>query len=278
MSPETKQGVAYDPAALDRVERRFWRDIWGSPSAPVAAERGVELRRFGAIQATTVRDLGQVSMMNLVLGAAEAEERDLADALAWTEEQGVSPYVPVTPGLAGTARSEAWLRDRGFEPGYSWMKFVRDPHPPRFPAPEGVEVVEVLSPDQEPFGAIAGAGFGLPVWGAEFFANLPGVEGWRCYVAKVGGEPQGCGAMLIEDGIAEFGIGATLEPARGRGCQTALLRRRICDAAEGGCHTLFVETGERVPDRPAASYRNILKAGFEDAYLRPNWQRPRPAA
>jgi hypothetical protein len=36
-----------------------------------------------------------------------------------------------------------------------------------------------------------------------------------------------------------------------------------------------VETGERVPDRPSASYRNILKAGFEEAYLRPNWQRPR---
>jgi len=81
---------------------------------------------------------------------------------------------------------------------------------------------------------------------------------------------------VIEDGIAELGIGATLEAARGRGCQTALLHRRIGDAAEAGCHTLLVETGERVPDRPSASYRNILKAGFDEAYLRPNWQRKRP--
>ena len=79
--------------------------------------------------------------------------------------------------------------------------------------------------------------------------------------------------MQIDAGIAELGIGATLEPARGRGCQLALLRRRILDAAEAGCHTLFVETGERVPDRPSASYRNILRAGFEEAYLRPNWTR-----
>jgi GNAT superfamily N-acetyltransferase len=79
--------------------------------------------------------------------------------------------------------------------------------------------------------------------------------------------------MLVEEGIAEFGIAATLEEARGHGCQTALLHRRICDAAEAGCHTLFVETGERVPGRPSASYRNILRAGFEEAYLRPNWQR-----
>ena len=82
--------------------------------------------------------------------------------------------------------------------------------------------------------------------------------------------------MLIQGDLAEFGIAATLEPARGRGCQRALLHRRILDAADAGCHTLFVETGERVPDRPSASYRNILRAGFEEAYLRPNWTRAAP--
>jgi hypothetical protein len=80
--------------------------------------------------------------------------------------------------------------------------------------------------------------------------------------------------MLADDGVAEFGLAATLEPARARGCQLGLLRRRIADAATAGCHTLFVETGERVSDRPAGSYRNILRAGFEEAYLRPNWRRP----
>ena len=121
---------------------------------------------------------------------------------------------------------------------------------------------------------IAATGFGLPAWGAAFFADLPGREGWRCYVARVDGEAQACAAMLIQGDLAEFGIAATLEPARGRGCQRALLRRRIRDAAEAGCRTLFVETGERVPDRPSASYKNILRAGFEEAYLRPNWSRP----
>ena len=77
--------------------------------------------------------------------------------------------------------------------------------------------------------------------------------------------------MLIDGDVAEFGIAATLEPARGRGAQLALLHRRIADAGAAGCETLFVETGERVPNRPSASYRNILRAGFEEAYLRPNW-------
>jgi len=272
----TQNGVAYDPAALDRAERRFWGDIWDSVPAEAAREHRIELRNFGPIQASIVGGLAAVGMLNLLLGAAkDPGGQDLEAAAAWAEAQGVAPYVPLTPGLPGSAPAEAWLQQNGFEPAYAWMKFVRDPHPPRFPSPEGVEVVELSAPEQEPFGTIAAIGFGLPAWGAEFFARLPGRDGWRCYAAKVDGEAQGCAAMLIEDGIAEFGVAATLEGARGRGCQTALLHRRIEDAAAAGCRTLLVETGERVPDRPSASYRNILKAGFEEAYLRPNWQRRR---
>lgn len=90
-------------------------------------------------------------------------------------------------------------------------------------------------------------------------------------MARIDGRSQACAAMLVDGDVAEFGIAATLEPARGRGAQLALLHRRILDAAAAGCETLFVETGERVPNRPSASYRNILRAGFEEAYLRPNW-------
>jgi GNAT superfamily N-acetyltransferase len=271
----TRNGVAYDSAALDRAERRFWREVWESVPEAVAREHGLALRRFGAIQASITADLPERAMLNLLLGAAEtAPTDDLEAAVRWAEEKGAAPCVPLTPGLPGSNAAETWLRENAFEPAYAWMKFVRGPHPPRFPLPGGVEVVELTAPDQEPFGTIAATGFDLPAWGAAFFAHLPGRDRWRCYVAKIDGQAQGCAAMLIEEGVAEFGVAATLEGARGRGCQTALLHRRICDAAEAGCRTLFVETGERVPDRPSASYRNILKAGFEEAYLRPNRRRP----
>ena len=216
-------------------------------------------------------------MMNLVLGATEPdaiEEGHLAAASEWAASRGVESYVPVGPGQPQTEPAERWLAGNGFSPGYAWMKFVRDSHPPRFAVPADIEVVEVTAAEQEPFGMIAATGFGLPVWGAAFFANLPGRDGFRCYVARVDGEPQACAAMLVQGDLAEFGIGATLEPARGRGAQRALLHRRIVDAAAAGCRTLFVETGERVPDRPSASYKNVLRAGFEEAYRRPNWTRP----
>ena len=275
----TDGGVEYQPERLDATERRFWRDIWDSVPAAVAAEHGIEIGRFGPVQATIVGALPEAGMLNLVLGATEptaAAEGHLEAALEWVRDRGVSPYVPVTPGLPGGGAAEDLLERSGFSRGYPWMKFVRDAHPPRFRAPGDVEVIELDGADSEPFGMIAATGFGLPAWAAAFFAQLPGREGWRCYGARVDGELGACGAMLIDDGIAEFGIGATLEPARRRGCQLALLRRRIEDAAAAGCHTLFVETGERVEGRPAGSYRNVLRAGFEEAYRRPNWVRGGP--
>jgi hypothetical protein len=117
MAPETNRGVPYDPAALDRVERRFWRDIWQSMPHEVASEHGVELRDFGALQVTLTRDLPQVPILNLVLGAPEASEGDLDYALAWAGEHGVSPCVPLTPALLGSADAESRLREKGFEPG-----------------------------------------------------------------------------------------------------------------------------------------------------------------
>jgi hypothetical protein len=270
----TNSGVAYDPLAIDATERRFWRDLWDSVPDAIATERGVERARFGPVQATVLRGLADAQMVNLVLGGSDpgaAAGGHLAAALAWSRERGVSPYVQLIPGLPGTGDAEDVLRAAGLAPGYGWMKFVRDAHPPRFRVAEDVEVVELTEPGQEPFAAIVANGFGVPAWGAELFAQLPGRPGWRCYVAKVGGAAQAAGAMFVDGEIAEFGLAATLEPARRRGCQLSLLHRRIVDAAAAGAGLLFVETGERAPDRPSNSYRNILRAGFEEAYLSPNW-------
>jgi GNAT superfamily N-acetyltransferase len=277
---KTRGGVEFDHRELDRVEKRFWRDIWESVPAEAASEHDVETRDFGPVQVSLATALARVGMMNLVLGATEPGaveeghlEGHLAAATEWARSHGVDSYVPVTPGLPQTEPAERWLADNGFSAANAWMKFVRDAHPPRFAVPADVEVVEVTDGEQEPFGMIAATGFGLPAWAAAFFADLPKRPDWRCYVARVDGTTQACAAMLVQGDLAEFGIAATLEPARGRGCQRALLHRRILDAAAAGCRTLFVETGERVPDRPSASYKNILRAGFEEAYLRPNWTR-----
>jgi GNAT superfamily N-acetyltransferase len=263
--------TAHDPLALDATERRFWGDLWRGAPPAVAAEHGIELRSFGPVQATLVRALASVRAMNLVLGAGEADPAQLAAALDWVQVQGIDAYVPVTPGLPGSAGAEELLRARGYELGYGWMKFVRGVEPPAQADPAGVEVVELGDGDGAVLGRIVSAGFGLPPWMGALFEGVCGADGWRCYAALLDGEPVAAATLRVDGAIAECGAAATLEAARGHGCQMALLHRRIRDAAAVGCSTLFVETGERTEDRPSASYRNILRAGFREAYVRPNW-------
>ena len=56
--------------------------------------------------------------------------------------------------------------------------------------------------------------------------------------------------------------------------RAALFAARIRHARELGLTQLVTETGERVPGRPSNSYRNIVRAGFRPAYVRPNFVSP----
>jgi hypothetical protein len=47
--------------------------------------------------------------------------------------------------------------------------------------------------------------------------------------------------------------------------------------AARGARTAVTETGERLPDKPSNSYRNILRAGFHERYLRHNYLSPAAA-
>jgi GNAT superfamily N-acetyltransferase len=267
----------HDPLALDRVERRFWADISAGAPQELASERGIHLRDFGVVQVTLITGLPKAQLPNLLLGAGEdgsLKEDGLPAAVEWAAAQEVAFNVPVTPAAPEAEAAEAWLLENGFEHGYAWMKFVRDASPPHLPEPSGMEIREPAPGEASSFGEIAARGFGLPEWTAVMWEGLVGRPGWRCYVASIDGADVACAATLIDGPIAEFGIAATLPEARGRGCQQGLLRRRILDAGAAGCSTLFVETGERVADRPSGSYRNILRVGFAEAYLRPNWVRP----
>jgi GNAT superfamily N-acetyltransferase len=283
MAPqETAGGTKFDPQRLDATERLFWRSIWESVPAAAVVEHGIGLQRFGPVQASLIASLPRTQLLNLVLGAdrpGAAADGHLAGALEWVAEQGVASYVPVTSSTGSASEAIAWLEGNGYQAGHGWMKFVRDTTPPQAPASPGVEIRELGEGEGALIGAIGATGFRLPTWGSVLFGQLPDLDRWRCYVAEVDGTPRACAAMLIDDDIAQFGIAATAESARGRGCQQALLARRIADAAAAGCRLLFVETGERAADRPSTSYRNILRAGFEEAYVRPNWQlREEPSA
>jgi hypothetical protein len=275
MPHTTNGGTEFDPATLERTEARFWREIWDAVPAAVGVAKGVRRKDFGPVQATVTAAAPEQRFLNLILGAAGADaaaEGFVEEAVDWVREQGSRGFALLDPNLPGAGAAERALTRAGYEREHDWMRFVRDTHAPRFKVAADVEVVEIDGSDVDaPFGSIAALGFGLPPWVASFFAPLPALPDWRCYLARLDGEPQACAAMLVDGEVAELGVAATLEGGRRRGCQLALLRRRIEDAAAAGARTLFIETGERVPGRPSTSYANILRAGFEEAYLCQGW-------
>jgi len=271
----------YDAGVLERVAQRFRRDIWESVVPEAVTESGVEVACFGPVQATAFGDPPQTHSLNQIQGAAEPgtiEEGHLADAVEWMRAREVDYRVPVAEARPGAGEAEAWLGARGYERGAAWVKLVRDASPPDLRENPDVRIYELGEDegDGEDMSSIIAEALELPVTAASLFFSLPQRDGWRCYTAALD-QDEGVvatGSMLICDGVAQLGPETTLSCSRGRGCNTALLRRRLLDAAEAGCHTVFVELGECDSHELETTCRNLVRAGFEGAYRSNNWQRP----
>ncbi len=93
---------------------------------------------------------------------------------------------------------------------------------------------------------------------SEPMAYVPAVT---CYLARLGDEVIGGGAMAIRSGLAYLSTTSIRPAYRGRGAQTALLQTRLLHAAEAGCDLMMVETGPGSP-----SQRNLERMGFRVVY------------
>jgi hypothetical protein len=273
--------MEYDSAVLERVTQQVRRDMWTSVVPAAVTESGVEVERFGPVQATAFGDLPEFVILNQIQGAAEPgaiESGYLAAAIEWMRSREVHFRVPVASCRPGADSADSWLGERGYEQGDGWTKLVRGTAGPYPAADPRITIYELGQEeiDGEALSAIAAEGMDLPMHAGTLFFSLPQRENWRCYTAALApDEPVvATAAMMIQDGVAQLGLGNTLGHARGCGCHTALLRRRLIDAAAAGCHTVVVETWGSTPEHPSPGARNLVRAGFEIAYAGRTWQRP----
>jgi hypothetical protein len=156
------------------------------------------------------------------------------------------------------------------EHSLAWAKFCR----PTTSAPmvNTALAIREVGPDESTlFATTAVAGFGMPPPLASWLSQIVGRPHWHSYVSFAGDAAAGAAALFVDGDFAWLGIGATRPEMRKRGGQSALLARRIADAARFGAKYAVTETGVPQPGQPAPSYANILKAGFVVAYVRPNW-------
>jgi len=96
----------YDGSAVAAAELRFREDLWRTAPSDAVQEAEVRMQRFGPILATVFADLSKVTLLNVILGAAEPDAVDgghLAAAVEWLRSREVDYRVAVCDDRPGTA-------------------------------------------------------------------------------------------------------------------------------------------------------------------------------
>ncbi len=241
-------------------------------AAAVADAFGADAVRVGGAVCAVATMVEEVTINRVIgLGISEPVSDEALDRIA-----GVYGSIRHAIALAPAARPggvAAMLRERGYEPAHAWIKFARTAGDP--PAPTTDLRIERIGPERaDEFTAVLAGGFEIPQSVTAMLSHLPGRPGWSWYLAHDGETPVACGALFVHGRHGWLGQAATLPAHRRRGAQSALIAARIGAAAAAGAEVVVTETGEIVDDRPTISYRNILRAGFRAAYLRPNYVSP----
>lgn len=246
-------------AELERAEAEAFASVMSAAGLPV-------IRVAGAVcfAAPDVPDI----QLNRVAGLGverEPSDDELDEIEAFYRGHASRFAISVTPGPLHDR-----LLERGYTAGYPWMKFRRDASPT---PPVTTELTVEETTDADAFGAVVAEAFGIPA-SAGFFGGILGRPGWTLFLARQGDDVAGGAALFIADGVGWLGMGGTRAEFRGKGAQNALIAARIEHGRALGAHAFTTETGERVDDRPSGSYRNILRGGFVETYLRPNLHSP----
>ena len=268
-----------DPAlvgALEWCEIDAWRDLYAAAPRDVAAATGFRIEPVGPTVVLLAPALDVLALNRVVgLGVSEPASEALVDAaLDVAVRAGVRRlFVQVVPTAAPPALGD-WLTARGLRPYNAWVRLARAVSPDlaaSVVAPTALRVDEIGTAEAAAFGRIVAAAFGWPATLERWAAASVGRAGWRHYMAYDGREPVATAAFRLAGGEAWFGFAATGELHRGRGAQSALLARRLRDAAAMGATRASLETAQPTPQRVAPSFRNVQRAGFATAYLRQNW-------
>jgi GNAT superfamily N-acetyltransferase len=258
---------------LERIERAAFRSLWKHAPRDVAQEHGLVTEEVAGATCVVFRD-APTTMLNRAFGVGVARAATAEDVEAITSFfAGRTPRFAI--GIAPIAQPESLtelLSQHGFASAYAWMKFERATDDVPDAATE-LTIDEVRAERGRDFGVVVAEAFGLPASFARWWTAIANAPGWHCFVGYDGTEPAAAGALYVDGGAAWLGAAGTRPQFRGRGGQGAILAARLGAAKRLGAEIVATETGERVDDRPSGSYRNILRAGFTEAYLRPNYER-----
>ena len=227
---------------------------------------GAGIRRFGRVVATRIPALPDHVPYNKARGFSEEDKRAFDDVRGFFVEVGVSTSVEVWAEDA-TENLHRVLLGAGLTPAAPTVTLHT--RPGGMPAGETPEVqVQELDQGHGEYLDVLLDGYGVDS-SAQRFRRMLAVEhatpGLRRYLATVDGSPAAAAALFVAGDTSLLAGAATLPGFRGRGCQTALIARRLADAA--ACSDLTVVTAAFA----SASHGNLARQGFQITHTRTVW-------
>ncbi len=255
---------------IEQVDLDYTLSRLGGMQAAAGNPLGVEIRQFGEATAFSIKAWPDFWYGNRVLGLGPTDESYLADIVDFFQAQQLPFRLEIIPGRLNWQLATR-LHQAGFVQG-SFSAALYGPPQPDLMDPSPQVNVRPVQPDElDLFFDLYQAGFGLPrlnptekstvkAWFERDQASL------NFYLATVGNTPAGIAVLYLKEGFGLLADAATLPEFRGQGCQSALIYRRLVDAAQKNCPLLtsFVEFG-------STSHHNIERAGLRVAYTKALW-------
>jgi hypothetical protein len=252
---------------LERVELSAVLDFFAAAPPDVAQVFDLDVFDLDGPAAFSIGAHPKMHLFNRVLGLEDADP--LPDLEAWFGSRRCSFAISVRPG----ADLERALVARGYHRAGAFMKFRRGVTALREPE-TSLRIERIDKERADVYGSVVATVFGMASPLDRWFAALATRPRWACFGAFEGDRLVGTGAAHVAGRLGWLGAAGTFPEARGRGAQSAILEARIRAAADAGARVLAAETVDRADGEAGPSFRNVVRAGFEEAYVQAWWLPP----
>jgi GNAT superfamily N-acetyltransferase len=256
----------------DIIDAKAWTDFSGSASPSVKDIRGIKVFPVGGVYASITSNIDVLAFNSVVgLGIVKPLDEKVIDIiLNKIEVENVKRFfIQIHPDVY-TDDINKLLTSKNLYHYNNWVRLVRDSS--SLPQKKiKLNIRRIKAEESGKFAEIAVNAFEWPGELINWLAAPVGRKNWFHYVAFDKDIPAATAAFYPSGEYAWFDFAATHPKHRGKGAQSALLAERIKDCRALGVKKIIVETAEQTPEKESPSYRNVLKAGFQKVYRRPNF-------